>query len=214
MDVQMPEMDGFEATAAIRDREKTTDSHIPIVAMTAHAMKGDRERCLAAGMDAYLSKPLRGDELFRVVEGLMASTATLPAETPAKPATQAGDGVCDQAAALERVDGDLDLLKELIGLFLEECPRWIAELREAIDAGQANRLRLAAHGLKGAVGNLGAPAVFEAAWQLELIGRHGNLHAAPEAYARLVRELERLRPALTILADSCSTSGSSPSKGG
>ena len=152
MDVQMPEMDGFEATAAIRAREAGTGAHTPIIAMTAHALKGDRERCLAAGMDGYVTKPLRPQELYEALEGLpLASVAgAAAAGSTSEPA------VFDRDAALERMDGDVELLKELVGLFLDECPQRMAEIREALTRRDATKLRQAAHTLKGSVGNFGA----------------------------------------------------------
>ncbi len=154
MDVQMPEMDGFEATAAIRARESATGAHIPIVAMTAHALQGDRERCLAAGMDAYIAKPLRPQELFDLLAGLLHSAS--PAEPPPLHGTAAPPDGFDMAEALERVDGDMELMKELAGLFLGECPRRMEDIHRSIARRDGPELQQAAHYLKGSVGNLGA----------------------------------------------------------
>src|SRR5262249_1113785 len=163
-DVQMPEMDGFETTAAIRAREGDAGTRVPVVAMTAYAMKGDRERCLAAGMDGYISKPLRPRDLFETVEGLA------PADGGGGPPADGSEAAVGPAVALARVGDDRALLKELIGLFLAECPRWLAAIREAIRQGDAAELRRAAHSIKGTVGTFGAPAAFEAAQRLETMG--------------------------------------------
>jgi PAS domain S-box-containing protein len=189
LDVQMPEMDGFEATAAIRAREARTGDHTWIVAMTAHALKGDRERCLAAGMDAYVTKPLRPLELYQVVEGRTpdASDAPLGVAPP---------GALDLAVALERVDGDLELLKELAGLFLDECPRRMAEIRAAISQRNVLKLQQEAHTLKGSVGNFGAQETFEAARRLETVGRGQDWTGVEEAWAALEQAIGRLEPAL------------------
>ncbi len=120
----MPEMDGFEATAAIRQEEGST--HIPIVAMTAHAMKGDRERCLAAGMDAYVTKPLQARRLIQVIE----ACSRLPPERKRRGAGCGADRVqFDREAALVRVGGDLGLLREIAGLFFGEAPRLLSDIR-------------------------------------------------------------------------------------
>ena len=197
MDVQMPEMDGFEATAAIRARDANSGAHTPIIAMTAHALKGDRDRCCEAGMDAYVSKPLRPQELFEVLEGLVtaadsASPAPAPPEHPA--------GAFDMAAALERVDGDAGLLKELAGLFLDECPQWMAKIRQAIDQRDAAKLHQAAHSLKGSVGNFGARAAFEAAQRLETDGREQNWRRAEEHWITLEQAIGRLEPTFVELS--------------
>ncbi|MDR3620676.1 MAG: PAS domain S-box protein [Paludisphaera borealis] len=196
MDVQMPEMDGFETTAAIRAREAGTGVRIPIVAMTAHAMKGDRDRCLAAGMDAYVSKPIQSHELFEVLEGLspVPPNAGGPAAEPtAQPVA------FDMSAALERLDGDAELMSELAGLFLEECPKRMAEIREAIIRRDAVRLQHAAHTLKGSVGNFGAGEAFEATVRLELIGSEQNWDHAERAWAALDEAVGRLNSALAGL---------------
>jgi PAS domain S-box-containing protein len=195
MDVQMPELDGFEATAAIRAREASRGGHTQIVAMTAHALKGDRERCLDAGMDAYVTKPLRPQELYQVVEGLSpaASSASAPAAAPAP---------LDLALALERVDGDLELLKELASLFLDECPRLMAGIREAISQRNDLRLQQEAHTLRGSVGNFGAQEALEAARRLETVGRGQDWDHAEEAWAALEQAIGRLEPALTGIGQS------------
>jgi len=111
MDVQMPEMDGFEATAAIREREKKTGHHLPILAMTAHAMQGDRERCLEAGMDGYVSKPVRPKELFEAIEAVMAGAQGPDGDPPEE---KMREEVLDRAALMDRVGGDAGLLREIV----------------------------------------------------------------------------------------------------
>jgi len=196
MDVQMPEMNGFEATAAIRDREKETGKHLPIIAMTANAMVGDRERCLAAGMDGYISKPIRIEELFEVIESL-GSTAV--AAKPGMSHRDASMSVLDSAAALARVEGDKDTLVEMTNLFLEEKPKLLAAVREAVSRRDAKALEYAAHALKGSVGNFSAEGAFQAALNLEIMGRQGDLSGAREAYELLHVQIERLQPALEAL---------------
>src|SRR6185437_11761108 len=131
MDLQMPFMGGIEATTAIRQGEQSTRNHIPIIAMTAHAMKGDRENCLAAGMDGYVSKPLRPEELFVALEGLANGTEAEANGATAAPPPSASDAL-DRSAALRRAGGDEELLRELAGLCLDECPKLLAEIRGAV----------------------------------------------------------------------------------
>jgi two-component system sensor histidine kinase/response regulator len=202
MDVQMPEMNGFEATTAIRELERETGTHLPIIAMTANAMKGDRERCLEAGMDAYLSKPFQLKELLAVIESLVPDSAEPGASLPDAPAISevpAASEVFDRAAALERVGGDLELLAELAGLFLDDHPKLLAAIRAAIASGNHQALEQAAHTLKGSVSNFCARAAAEAALRLERMGREGDLARATEACAALVGEIERLKPLLASL---------------
>jgi two-component system, sensor histidine kinase and response regulator len=206
MDVQMPEMDGFEATAAIREREKSNGRHVTIIAMTAHAMKGDRERCLDAGMDGYVSKPLQPEALYAAVERQAAAAegkaVTAAAESSAQLSTAANaePPPLDLAAIREHFgDGD-SLLQEVAQVFVEECPAWQAEIRAAIDAGDAARLRIATHTVKGAVSHFGAQQAYDAALQLELMGKSGQLQGANAARAALDRALEGLQSALRRLS--------------
>jgi CheY-like chemotaxis protein len=181
MDVQMPELDGFETTAAIRERERGTPRHVPIVALTAHAMKGDAERCLASGMDAYLAKPLQPAELVAVIGRL------------------APDGAIDGARLLERVGGDTRARAEVARIFLADTPRRMGEIRRAIARGDGRALRAAAHTLKGAVSNFGAQGAVEAAFELQKLGDAAQLDEAPAALERLEAELKAVRRELRAL---------------
>ena len=188
MDVQMPEMDGLEATAAIRRAEAQTGEHVPIVAMTAHAMKGDRDRFLAAGMDGYVAKPVRPHELYAAVEG-------------GGPDAEAGllapaDVSFAWDAALERVGGDEAMLRDLAEMFFAECPKLIQQIHEHIADADGPELRRAAHTLKGSAHVFGAEAAAEAAHRLEEIGREEAFADAEEALALLEDEVARLLPAL------------------
>jgi two-component system, sensor histidine kinase and response regulator len=200
MDVQMPEMDGLEATAAIRDRERATGGHLPIVALTAHAMKGDAERCLEAGMDAYLAKPLQPRELLAAIDGVLGSAAT-GAPSPAGRASgpPAVAEVLEVARLLERVGGDRKALAELVRLFRADSPKQVARIREAIREGDPAALRAAAHALKGAVSNFAAPPATEAALRLQKMAEAGRLTGAETALDRLEREIEALLASLTTI---------------
>jgi len=191
MDVQMPEMDGLEATRAIRAREKKTGTRVPIMAMTAHAMQGDRERCLAAGMDDYIAKPIRAEKLFDKI-GLLAQ-GTPPRSDPPPNVTA---GVVDWSEAMGAVNGDRELLKDVVEAFLEESPRQLSEIRQALDVEDFELLRRAAHTLKGSMRIFGAHVANEHAMRLESMGRDHTLDDATEALAVLERELARLTPIL------------------
>jgi two-component system, sensor histidine kinase and response regulator len=194
MDVQMPKMDGLEATAFIREREKGSSKHIPIIALTAHAMKGDQEACLAAGMDAYVSKPIKANELFSVIEKLIGeksrSFGNLITDQLRK------ENIFDSEQALESVDGDFDLLRELIAVFSESYPKTMEEIRKAIINGDANKLNKAAHFLKGSVAGFGAKQVMETASQLEVMGKNNNLSQGKEIFTLLAKEMEHLEQSL------------------
>ena len=190
MDIQMPEMNGWEATQAIREKEKATGQHIPIVAMTAHAMKGDEERCIAAGMDSYLAKPIRTQELLAVLDEIGdRKGSNLVAEPPSK--KPAAD-VIDLTAALERLDGDRALFEELAQVFKAECPKIVAEIRRAVSHHDATTLRLQAHTLKGSSANLGASAISQTAYEIEKIALSADMERANELLKLLEREVDRL----------------------
>ena len=198
MDVQMPEMDGFEATEAIREQEQTTGTHIPIIAMTAHVMQGDRERCLEAGMDAYVSKPIQAMDLFETMERLVPGVMNSESEPLLEPPVTA---LFDEAMTLRRVDGDRELLQEIVGLFGEECAQMMETIQSAIRKQDALRLRQAAHTLKGEVSNFGVGTAVEAALRLEMMGRDEDLTDADAVYTTLEDALERLIPALHTFAE-------------
>ncbi|HET9325996.1 MAG TPA: response regulator [Candidatus Eisenbacteria bacterium] len=196
MDVQMPVMNGLEATARIRAMEKGSDRHLPIVAMTAHAMRGDRERCLAAGMDGYLVKPIQADELIAALEGLAGSDGA--PEAKGEPAELA-DVAAARAAMLQHLGGDVALASELAHIFLEDHAALLARIEDAIPAGDAEGLRVAAHTLKGAVGNFGATRAAAAALRLEKLGAGGNMEEAPHALEDLKSELALLETLLRTI---------------
>jgi GAF domain-containing protein/CheY-like chemotaxis protein len=184
MDVQMPEMDGFEATAAIRERERGTNRRIPIIAMTAYAMRSDREKCLNAGMDAYVSKPMTAASLYATIDHLLRSDAahTVPG----------GESSVDLSKVLDTVDGDKALLAELVDAFNHGYPARVAEVRKAIIRGHDKRLERAAHVLKGEVGLFGAQTAYHPADTLEIMGREGHLESASYILQELERELEHV----------------------
>jgi PAS domain S-box-containing protein len=203
MDLQMPEMDGVKATAAIRAKEGPHGLHIPIIAMTAHALKGDRERCLAAGMDGYVSKPIKSAELFAALEVLVPVPDELePAMngTVNGVASEVSSGPAfDKAALLRYVDGDMALLGKIVKRFLEKSPQMLARIEEAISRRDPKALEFNAHALKGTVGNFFAESAREAALRLEVLGREGKVAEAGPAYTQLEREVNRLRGGLTVL---------------
>jgi two-component system, sensor histidine kinase and response regulator len=187
MDVQMPEMDGMAATAAIRESEKNSASaHLPIFAMTAHAMKGDRERCLESGMDGYITKPVRFSDIEQTLSNLMHAPVAPPKPT-------APTASWDKTAALDRIGGDEELLQELCQIFLEESPKLLQKLQHAVAEGDSDGVTRAAHSLKGESSYLGAGGTSQAARQLEEMGRSKDLSRAGETFAVLEREVAGLQ---------------------
>lgn len=193
MDVQMPEMDGFEATTAIRAQEKEGGGHLRIIAMTAHAAKEDRERCLAAGMDHYVPKPIQPQELFEAVE---ASRAASPGAPLGSEVNRDRDGVIDRAAILEQFGGDEKLYREVVDLFLADSATRLSELQGALARGDASALERASHALKGMVGHFTTQGAYQEARQLEEMSREGNLENVSVVCGALEREIARLQQAL------------------
>ncbi|MEW6208032.1 MAG: ATP-binding protein [Acidobacteriota bacterium] len=180
MDVQMPVMDGFEATAAIREKEKLTGGHIRIIALTAHAMEGDREQCLEAGMDDYLSKPITAARLLAAVEG-----GAIGEEEREEP-------VIDMDTLIARMKGKTDIIVKMARMMLAQAPEAMSEIREALERKDSRSLYQAAHKLKGSVGHFGAKSAFDLARRLERAGRGGDMTEAQRAFAMLEKEIELL----------------------
>jgi two-component system sensor histidine kinase/response regulator len=177
MDVQMPVLTGLEATTAIRELEAGSGQHTPIIAMTAHAMPGDRERCLQSGMDGYVSKPIRTRELFDTIE-LMLQRKPLPmSPNDHSDASQShlSGPLIDWTIARETVAGDEELLRDVLDAFLQETPRLLKQLQVALDEGDASVVQRAAHTIKGSLRSIGAPEVAEVAFVLEQMGRESQL---------------------------------------
>jgi two-component system sensor histidine kinase/response regulator len=197
MDVQMPEMDGLQATTAIREREATAGGHVPIVAMTARAMKGDREMCLQAGMDGYVSKPLRAAKLFEAIESLGLGAASEGAVPPPSEPTPA-DGI-DHGALLAEAGGDVVLVRRLAALFKKESARLLRELQRAVERRDREAIQSAAHALKSSVGHWGQGDAFQEARTLEEMARAGKIAGAHRGCASLTESVVRLQKEVTTL---------------
>jgi len=213
LDVQMPVLDGLAATATIRNTEKASDGHIPIIAMTAHAMKGDRERCLSAGMDGYVSKPFRPQELFAEVErfeppsttgasNLAAQEAPIQYEVSAAtgssvaPSPSTPTPVFCLEDALNRVGGSEAILTEMIELFAVEGPKQMAQMKAAFDAGDHDAVMRAAHALKGSLSLFAAAAATAAAQRIENLGSGRTFDSFPAAWIELRERVDELQAAL------------------
>lgn len=196
MDVEMPDMSGFEVTAAIREQEGVTGKHTPIIAVTAHAMKGDMDRCLAAGMDGYLAKPVKSAELFEAIEKFAKNTQDgyrfMPRQALSEPAL-------DTSALMNQVGGDVGFLRKLAGLFLAESQDRLSDLEVFVKDRYADGIARSAHSLKGSLGSLHAARASKAALNLEQIAKGGNVELAPEAFETLKKEIGEVRTALEKL---------------
>jgi CheY-like chemotaxis protein/HPt (histidine-containing phosphotransfer) domain-containing protein len=199
MDVQMPEMDGFEATRLIREREARDGTNVPIIAMTAHAHARDRERCLEAGMNDYVSKPINADALWNAIQ----SAVPQPEGDAGGTTDNEGEVVADDSksfdeqAALARVAGDHGLLREIAGIYLDSYEEMVKGVREAVSAGDAAALKSAAHFIKGTVSNFEARRATAAARELEQMGADEQLDGAPAKLEELAREADLLADELS-----------------
>lgn len=197
MDVQMPEMDGFDATVRIRQSEKQTGGYTPIIAMTAHAMKGDRERCIEAGMDEYISKPINTDTLLNAIQALVPQESSKPS---AVEAVSEDRPTFDSEALLKAFDHDWDFFKEALEMLVSDYPPMLEAVQEALKSKDAESLNRTAHALKGMVGNFQGRDAAKAAFKLEEMGRLGEFDGADQACERLINELAALEKTLLDLA--------------
>jgi two-component system sensor histidine kinase/response regulator len=199
MDVQMPELDGFETTMAIRRKEKEMGQHIPIIAMTAHAMKGDRERCLEAGMDDYICKPVQPKEVIAAIERRLREA---PAATPevSRARIPKGKEVFDKKSLLDRLGGDEQLFTEIVKAFLEDAPLQLEKLKQALQEGNSVGVERQAHLLKGAAMNMGGKEMQTVAWEMEVAAKDADLSRAQSLVEKLDPAFERLKEVLSTLS--------------
>ena len=187
MDVQMPEMDGLEATRQIRELEETTGDRMRIVAMTAHAMAGDRERCLAAGMDDYVSKPLRKEDLLRALGGARVGEHDDWTETTP---------LYNRERLLSQCDGDEELMTQLVSIFNDNTPHIVRALGEAVEKGDAPGVATQSHKLLSSLGVFGAGRARTLALRLEKHGQENDFGGARERFTELERETDKIYASL------------------
>jgi len=215
MDLQMPEMGGFEATQAIRTSEMPGGRRVPIIALTAHAMQGDRERCLQAGMDGYLSKPVDVDELLAAVERFGRPGNRETGGSADREIGRSGDRgsvAFDEKGALSHTGNDPALLRELLAMFRKDRPASVERIERAIKNGDAEEVRMSAHAIKGPLGTLGARRSAAIAAEIEQMGREKELANAPERLTRLRDELQQFDAALAAAGFAPASRASKPSR--
>lgn len=195
MDVTMPVMDGLEATAIIRDREKRDGSHVPILALTGMGDEGDEERCREAGMDGYIEKPVRASELLDAIDRFVPFAGT---DGEAAAPT---DRSSFREVAMNQVEGDVELLQVLMETIRDSAPAYMKEIQTAIQQGNCENLAASAHTMKAVFGSLGVNPAFETAAQLEAMGRTGNLAGADQTYMDLEKRFEWLMRELSAMVD-------------
>ena len=198
MDLQMPEMGGLEAAAVIRARERSTGTHTPIIALTAHVMAGDREECLAAGMDAFVSKPLRPARTVGRARSARAGVSRIHNQTPPD-ATAEPERQVDGGTLLAGLGGNNALLTEVVNVFLADLPGMLERVRIASEAGNASEVAPAAHAIKGSLGLFTQGEAFLNARRLEQLARDGNLAAVDTARADLEKSVAALAAELREL---------------
>jgi len=197
MDCQMPEMDGYEATGEIRKPESKVLNHkVPVIAMTANAMKGDREKCLKSGMDDYLSKPVKPQELSDMLEKWIVKQNSSKQEKATVSNINRSQNIFDKAGLFDRLMGDEKMANEILGEFLKDVPRKLIALKEALENGDAPLVQLHAHTIKGASANMGGEALSETAFEIEKAGKAGDLETVKACMPRLEAQLDRLKEAI------------------
>ena len=204
MDIQMPVIGGVEATRRIREEEHGTGAHTPIIAMTAHAMAGDAEKCLQNGMDGYVSKPIRMDSLRAEIGRLVNGTKPDKGRTVKLAERDSSSWTFDPGELLARVDNDRELLRDLLTIFKVEFPRHLAALREAVEARDGKRVAAVAHTMKGMLFNLAATQAATTAASLEQMGRQGKASGFQAAFAAFESDAMKLLPQLdACMAEVC-----------
>jgi CheY-like chemotaxis protein len=199
MDVQMPEMDGFEATARIRDPASgVLRPRVPVVAMTAHALSGDRERCLAAGMDDYVSKPIEAATLAAVIARQLSRRGPEAVAAQPQAAAQGRPAVFDRDALMLRLEGDAALCEELLGLFRREVPEQLQAIRDGIATRDLKQVAIQAHSIRGSSCNLGAMAICGAAEALEAAARAGHTDQVQEQFVLMETEIARFEQQMAV----------------
>lgn len=209
MDVQMPEMDGLEATSEIRRREQTRGGHIPIIAMTANAMKGDREKCLEAGMDGYVAKPIDRKQLLKALAEFVRKTPTkeeepvcatasrtVPKSNARNGSARPGESVFSLEAAASCIPGGVDMAKKMLPTLIKECTKQLEEIRVGLSAQDSTRIQRGAHTIKSSASVFAAKRLEQTAWEMEKIGRDGDLSAVPKALEDLQAEFLVLQSAI------------------
>lgn len=194
MDVQMPVMDGFEATARIREKEKGTADHKPIIAITAHALKNDREKCIASGMDEYIKKPIDAKKLYAAIQRLTDSRQFINEASAIEPGSKAvsADAPADLDEMKKKLGGDMDLMKEVVQIFAEDYHEHIDHMEQALKNNDAYEVSRIAHGFKGVFGNLGANEAHQLALEMEMAGKENRLADAEKNFALLMKQIRSL----------------------
>ncbi|MEW6382229.1 MAG: PAS domain S-box protein [bacterium] len=205
LDIQMPIMDGFEATRIIREKEKSSGIHLPIIAMTAYALRGDCEKCLEAGMDGYISKPVKIPELVKAINQVIPEKKSMKDGLAENPEFEGGsefgggsefDEGIDLNAVLESFNGDLDWCKEIFNLFVEKYPDYREAIRTAISENDGKELKRAAHSFKSTVSYFKASSVIELALSLEFMGKEGKLEGAERILSQIEYLIAQFIPAM------------------
>jgi CheY-like chemotaxis protein/HPt (histidine-containing phosphotransfer) domain-containing protein len=196
MDIQMPEVDGLETCRQIRALEVNKGRHTPIIAITAHARKVDRDECLAAGMDDYVSKPINPGDLKAALARRITATKTIHLTNPALEPSAHAD-ILNFSTALRLVDGNRELLCEVARIFLDQYPKLLEKTHQALSRSDYESLGAAAHTLAASVGQLAGQRAYAAAKTLEQVSGEKDQYQAPEALAELEKELHLLRSAVS-----------------